>query len=53
MSSWYCLAAPSADFGFGLAGAVFAAAFGGALSLRTVPQGSCFCCSGILPSDLR
>ncbi len=36
-----------------LAGGALAAAFGGALSLRTVPHGSVFCCSGMLPSDLR
>ena len=45
--------AVGADLAFGLAGGALAAAFGGALSLRTVPQGSVFCCSGMLPSDLR
>ena len=37
---YFCFAAPSADLAFGLAGGALAAAFGGALSLRTVPQGS-------------
>ena len=50
---YFYFAAPSADLAFGLAGGALAAAFGGALSLRTVPQGSVFCCSGMLPSDLR
>jgi hypothetical protein len=43
----------SADLAFGFAGGALAA-FGGAPSLRTMPQGSeLFCCSGMLPSDLR
>jgi hypothetical protein len=49
---FFYFAPPSAAFAFGLAGAL-AAAFGGALSLRTVPQGSKLFCSGMLPSDLR
>src|SRR5437867_9994971 len=39
-SVFFYFAAPSADLAFGLASGALAAAFGGALSLRTVPQGS-------------
>src|SRR5258708_38458015 len=46
----YCFAALSV-LAFGFTGAVLTAAFGGALSLRTAPQGSPLFCSGILPSE--
>ena len=51
----FYFAAPSADLAFDFAAGGLAAAFGGALSPpRIVPQGSeLFCCSGMLPSDLR
>jgi hypothetical protein len=48
----FCFAAPSARFGLRLGGGALAAAFGGALSLRTVPRVRSSG-SGMLPSDAR